>query len=278
MICDGTAAGTLLAAAARRARRDAVRAARRAHAELQALAALREAGAGQGGGRRGRGAGAARAGLAACFRSGSPASRATSRPATRSRSSATARWWARGSSTTRPPSSAAIKGMKTAEVLELLPQRRRGGRPPRPLRADLMRVLKSVRDLAWNGVRATCTSPPTGYTGGRVGGTFRGVQTLLLDHVGRRSGKHRTHPLLYIADGDDLVIVASRGGSHRHPALVAEPARQPADDGQVDHGLSRPSRERSSRIVGSGGDGARRALWSASSSRRIPRWATNGEL
>jgi F420H(2)-dependent quinone reductase len=55
-------------------------------------------------------------------------------------------------------------------------------------------------------------------TGGRIGGTFRGVDTLLLDHVGRRSGKRRTNPLYYVADGDDLVIVASRGGSHKHPA------------------------------------------------------------
>jgi F420H(2)-dependent quinone reductase len=55
-------------------------------------------------------------------------------------------------------------------------------------------------------------------TGGRIGGSFRGVDTLLLDHVGRRSGKRRTNPLLYIADGGDLVIVASRGGSHKHPS------------------------------------------------------------
>jgi F420H(2)-dependent quinone reductase len=55
-------------------------------------------------------------------------------------------------------------------------------------------------------------------TGGRIGGSFRGVDTLLLDHVGRRSGKRRTNPLLYITDGDDLVVVASRGGSRKHPS------------------------------------------------------------
>jgi deazaflavin-dependent oxidoreductase (nitroreductase family) len=41
---------------------------------------------------------------------------------------------------------------------------------------------------------------------------------LLLDHVGAKSGKKRTIPLLYIDDGDDIVIVASKGGSHKHPA------------------------------------------------------------
>jgi deazaflavin-dependent oxidoreductase (nitroreductase family) len=56
-------------------------------------------------------------------------------------------------------------------------------------------------------------------TGGRVGHRVtRGAPVLLLDHVGRRSGRKRTNPLLYIEDGDDLVIVASKGGSHRHPA------------------------------------------------------------
>ena len=50
---------------------------------------------------------------------------------------------------------------------------------------------------------------------------------LLLDHVGARSGTKRTSPLLYLADGDDLVIVASKGGYPKNPAwfhnLVAHP-------------------------------------------------------
>jgi deazaflavin-dependent oxidoreductase (nitroreductase family) len=54
-------------------------------------------------------------------------------------------------------------------------------------------------------------------SGGRIGGTFRGAPVLLLDHVGRKSGRNRTSPLLYLDDGDDLVIVASKGGSHTHP-------------------------------------------------------------
>jgi len=64
-------------------------------------------------------------------------------------------------------------------------------------------------------------------TGGRVGGRMVGSQVLLLDHVGRRSGQRRTVPLLYLPDGDDLVIIASRGGSHQMPAwwlnLQADP-------------------------------------------------------
>jgi deazaflavin-dependent oxidoreductase (nitroreductase family) len=66
-------------------------------------------------------------------------------------------------------------------------------------------------------------------TGGRLGHSIPGVQgkMLLLDHVGARSGTKRTSPLLYVEDGDDVVIVASKGGFPKHPAwyhnLIANP-------------------------------------------------------
>jgi len=53
---------------------------------------------------------------------------------------------------------------------------------------------------------------------GKVGGSYRGAPVLLLHHTGRKSGRKRVIPLLYLADGNDLVIVASKGGSHKHPA------------------------------------------------------------
>ena len=50
---------------------------------------------------------------------------------------------------------------------------------------------------------------------------------LLLDHVGAKSGTKRTSPLLYFTDGDDVVIIASKGGYPKHPAwyhnLMANP-------------------------------------------------------
>src|SRR5919201_1053686 len=56
-------------------------------------------------------------------------------------------------------------------------------------------------------------------TGGLVGSRMPGgPPMLLLDHVGARSGRKRTNPLAYLEDGDDIVIVASKGGSPRHPA------------------------------------------------------------
>ena len=55
-------------------------------------------------------------------------------------------------------------------------------------------------------------------TGGRIGGRFLGAPVGLVTTVGRRSGESRTVPLLYMHDGDDIVIVASRGGMPQHPA------------------------------------------------------------
>lgn len=62
----------------------------------------------------------------------------------------------------------------------------------------------------------------------RVGAGFRNpVQTLLLNHVGRKSGTAFTTPLLYLNDGDTLVVVASQGGLPKNPQwlpnLMANP-------------------------------------------------------
>jgi deazaflavin-dependent oxidoreductase (nitroreductase family) len=56
-------------------------------------------------------------------------------------------------------------------------------------------------------------------SGGLFGSRVPGAPPmLLLDHVGARSGRQRTSPLAYLEDGDSIVIVASKGGSPRHPA------------------------------------------------------------
>ena len=65
-------------------------------------------------------------------------------------------------------------------------------------------------------------------SGGRVAGHIpSGAPICLLTTTGRRSGRLRTVPLVYVPDGDDLVVVASRGGMGSHPAwylnLLADP-------------------------------------------------------
>lgn len=53
---------------------------------------------------------------------------------------------------------------------------------------------------------------------GRIGGKSSGTPVALVESVGRRSGKRRTHPLMCTEDGENLVIVASKGGIDAHPA------------------------------------------------------------
>ena len=71
-------------------------------------------------------------------------------------------------------------------------------------------------------------------TNGRIGSTWRvgagfrkPVPVLLLEHLGRKSGKVFTAPLLYLENGPELVIVASQGGLPKNPQwyanLVAHP-------------------------------------------------------
>lgn len=54
-------------------------------------------------------------------------------------------------------------------------------------------------------------------TGGRIGGKMNGGEVLLLTTTGRKSGKKRTVPLIYIMDGPAYVITASAGGSDKNP-------------------------------------------------------------
>ena len=55
-------------------------------------------------------------------------------------------------------------------------------------------------------------------TGGRVGGSKRGVPIGLLTTVGRRSRKARTVPLMYMQDGKRFLVVASNAGLDAPPA------------------------------------------------------------
>ena len=78
--------------------------------------------------------------------------------------------------------------------------------PPGTLRAKFVNALTHANVMLYR------------RSGGRLGNTVKGAPVLLLDHVGRKSGRTRTAPVLYMRDGQDLVIVASRGGSDAMPA------------------------------------------------------------
>jgi deazaflavin-dependent oxidoreductase (nitroreductase family) len=70
-------------------------------------------------------------------------------------------------------------------------------------------------------------------SGGLIGGRVGGLPILLLTTTGRKSGKKRTMPLVYLQDGDDIVIIASNGGSDRHPAWWLNLKDKPEAEVQV---------------------------------------------
>jgi deazaflavin-dependent oxidoreductase (nitroreductase family) len=63
-------------------------------------------------------------------------------------------------------------------------------------------------------------------TGGRVSSIYP-VPIMLLTTTGAKTGRPRTLPLLYVTDGDRLILIASNYGNTSHPAwyrnLVANP-------------------------------------------------------
>jgi deazaflavin-dependent oxidoreductase (nitroreductase family) len=63
--------------------------------------------------------------------------------------------------------------------------------------------------------------------GGKVGGPFAGAPLLLLTTTGARSGRAYTTPVMYLPDGERMLVFASKGGAPTNPAwfhnLVAHP-------------------------------------------------------
>ena len=70
-------------------------------------------------------------------------------------------------------------------------------------------------------------------SGGRVGHKMLGVPTLLLQTIGRRSGKTRTNGLVYARDAGDYLVVASNGGADRAPAWLHNLQANPAVEIQI---------------------------------------------
>jgi len=52
---------------------------------------------------------------------------------------------------------------------------------------------------------------------GKVSGGFAGAPMILITHKGAKSGKEYTSPLVYTRDGDNFVIIASKGGAPEDP-------------------------------------------------------------
>jgi proline iminopeptidase len=71
-------------------------------------------------------------------------------------------------------------------------------------------------------------------TGGEVGHIWKeGAPVLLLTTEGRKTGRPGTAPLIYARDGDDYVIVASKGGAPDHPGWYRNLVKSPDVEVQV---------------------------------------------
>jgi deazaflavin-dependent oxidoreductase (nitroreductase family) len=70
-------------------------------------------------------------------------------------------------------------------------------------------------------------------TDGADGHDWNGHPTLLLTTRGRKTGEARTLPLIYGRDGDDVLVVASRGGAPNHPRWYLNLEADPEVEVQV---------------------------------------------
>ncbi len=90
---------------------------------------------------------------------------------------------------------------------------------------------------------------------GRLGGRFLGgAPVLLLTTIGRKSGKPRTAPVLYLAEGDRFVIVASQGGFSTHPLWYRNLEGNPNVEIEI-------GGERKKMTAKRAGDAEKRMLW-----------------
>ena len=64
-------------------------------------------------------------------------------------------------------------------------------------------------------------------TSGKVGHDWNDTSVLILHTRGRKSGETRKNPLIYGRDGDDYLIVASKGGAAEDPGWYKNLAANP---------------------------------------------------
>lgn len=99
--------------------------------------------------------------------------------------------------------------------------------PPKPKRYEDMGALE--RAFAKTVIKHSSAAQVALFkaTNGRVGRTFFGRNVCLLTTVGRKTGAKRVVPLLYLKEGENVVVVASKGGWVSDPLwyrnLVATP-------------------------------------------------------
>ena len=92
------------------------------------------------------------------------------------------------------------------------------------------------------------------------------VPICLVEHRGRRTGKLRTTPLVYLRDGDRVVVVASQAGRPQHPLWFRNIEADPDVTVQI-RGDRRPMRARTAAPTERAGSGRG---WSTSTATTTP--------
>ena len=95
-----------------------------------------------------------------------------------------------------------------------------------------------LADRSWPILRRVMGAHTLAYraTGGLIGHRVPGAPRMLqLEHVGAKSGRRRTSPLVYFRDGENLVLIASKGGFAKHPAWFHNLRANPDTRVQVGH-------------------------------------------
>jgi F420H(2)-dependent quinone reductase len=94
--------------------------------------------------------------------------------------------------------------------------------------------LIGATGLRWAGKLNT---PLYRLSGGRFGGKVNQAPVLLLTTTGRKSGQARTAPVVYLAEGENLVVIGSNAGHNRTPAWSLNLKANP--DAEVEVGRER---------------------------------------
>jgi deazaflavin-dependent oxidoreductase (nitroreductase family) len=109
-------------------------------------------------------------------------------------------------------------------VIRMSPQQRRKMSPYERILEKFARM--PVGDRYMKRVAPRLDPPLLRLTGGRVSSVYP-VPIMLLTTTGAKTGQPRTLPLLYVTDGDAIILIASNYGKTSHPAwyrnLVAQP-------------------------------------------------------
>ncbi|MFJ6672540.1 nitroreductase/quinone reductase family protein [Actinosynnema sp. NPDC091369] len=109
--------------------------------------------------------------------------------------------------------------------------------------------------------------------GGLVGGPFEGADLLLLTTAGARTGKPRTTPVVYLRDGDRLLVFGSNAGRPRHPDWYRNLVKDP----QVTIEIREHGRVRRHAARGVPLEGAERDRFFEVQARRVPAFRAYAE-